>query len=232
MKHITISKGLDLPLGGVAERTIDDKAVKNVGIIGDDYPGMKPTMLVNVGDRVIRGQALFTDKKNEGVTFTSPGCGEVTSIVRGAKRKFESLSIRLDGDEAEHFCEPGSSPASFDAQALRELLIKSGLWCALRTRPYGKIPAIDTNPRAFFITAIDTNPLGADMALIIDDGREDFLAGLSALQTLIDCPVYLCVAADQTLFDQAPQGVEMVGFSGPHPAGLPSTPHPFPRPGG
>ncbi|HBH28616.1 MAG: Na(+)-translocating NADH-quinone reductase subunit A [Desulfofustis sp. PB-SRB1] len=223
MKHITISKGLDLPLGGVAERTIDDKAVKNVGIIGDDYPGMKPTMLVNVGDRVIRGQALFTDKKNEGVTFTSPGCGEVTSIVRGAKRKFESLSIRLDGDEAEHFCEAGSSPASFDAQALRELLIKSGLWCALRTRPYGKIPAIDTSPRALFITAIDTNPLGADMALIIDGGREDFLAGLTALQTLIDCPVYLCVAADQTLFDQAPQGVEMVGFSGPHPAGLPST---------
>jgi Na+-transporting NADH:ubiquinone oxidoreductase subunit A len=61
------------------------------------------------------------------------------------------------------------------------------------------------------------------MALIIDGGREDFLAGLTALQTLIDCPVYLCVAADQTLFDQAPQGVEMVGFSGPHPAGLPST---------
>ena len=72
----TIKKGLDLPISGKPDQKIDNaKAVDSIAIFGNDYIGMKPTMLVAEGDRVKRGQTLFTDKKNKGVNFTSTWCG-------------------------------------------------------------------------------------------------------------------------------------------------------------
>ena len=67
--------------------------VSSVGIVADDYIGMKPTMAVREGDTVKLGQPLFEDKKSPGVIFTAPGAGRVSAIVRGEKRKFESLEI-------------------------------------------------------------------------------------------------------------------------------------------
>ena len=96
----TIKKGLDLPITGSPVQDIQQgPAVKKVAIIGDDYVGMRPTMLVQEGDTVKLGQPLFNDKKREGVVFTSPGAGKVVGITRGAKRKFESVEVELAGDD-------------------------------------------------------------------------------------------------------------------------------------
>ena len=44
---IKIKKGLDLPIAGAPEQsTVDAKTVRSVAILGEDYPGMKPTMVV------------------------------------------------------------------------------------------------------------------------------------------------------------------------------------------
>jgi len=224
MNHITISKGLDIPISGKPVHTVtSSKPLSHVALVGDDYPHMKPTMLVQVGDRVRCGQPVFTDKKNEGVTFTAPGTGEVIAVNRGEKRKFESLVIRLEDGEPVTFCEPESDITSFSAAELRKLLIDSGLWCALRTRPYGKIPAVDSEPSSLFVTAIDTAPLAPDMEGIIQLNKETFLAGLTFLQKCINSPVYLCLAENQKAITEEIEGVEQVTFSGPHPAGLPST---------
>ena len=107
MRRISISKGLDVPISGQpANLTTSSEPIAHVALIGDDYPGMRPTMHVSIGDRVACGQPLFSDKKNEGVVFVAPGAGEVTAINRGEKRKFESVVIRLDGDETVSFCTP------------------------------------------------------------------------------------------------------------------------------
>ena len=144
MKTIFLSKGLDIPISGGPEQKIrPGNPIKQVALIGDDYIGMKPTMLVKPGDRVTVGQQLFTDKKNQGVIFTSPGCGTVASVNRGERRKFESIIITLDGDETVTFCDPTDNPEKLEPQTIRDLLINSGLWTAFRTRPYGKIPVID-----------------------------------------------------------------------------------------
>lgn len=37
--------------------------VRHVAILGEDYLGMRPSMLVQEGERVIKGQVLFEDKK-------------------------------------------------------------------------------------------------------------------------------------------------------------------------
>ena len=94
--RFTIKKGLDLPITGGPEQIIEDgNKVNSVAILGMDYVGMKPTMMVNEGDTVKLGQVLFTDKKNIGCVFTSPGAGIVKSINRGAKRVLQSVVIAV-----------------------------------------------------------------------------------------------------------------------------------------
>ena len=224
MTHINIQKGLDIPISGrPSPRVTNGRPVKHIALVGDDYPDMKPTMLVKTGDRVQRGQPLFTDKKNEGVIFTAPAGGEVIALNRGAKRKFESLVIRLEDTEPLSFCAPGSTVETFSPAELRSLLVKSGLWCALRTRPYGKIPAIDAEPASLFVTAMDTSPLAPDIDAVIKAKKDDFLSGLTLLKKCVNKPVYLCLANNQMAITEPVDGIEQIEFSGPHPAGLPST---------
>jgi len=99
-------------------------------------------------------------------------------------------------------------------------LVASGLWTTFKTRPYGKIPAIDSTPRSIFVTAMDTRPLAADPAVIIKERSEDFANGLAIIAKLTKGKTYLCKA---TGADIAATAVETAEFSGPHPAGLPST---------
>jgi len=95
---IKIRRGLDLPISGAPKQEIHDgPKTSQIAIIGSDFPGMKPTMAVKEGDRVSKGQVLFTDKKNSGVSFTSPSAGTIVSINRGERRVFQSIVIDIDG---------------------------------------------------------------------------------------------------------------------------------------
>jgi Na+-transporting NADH:ubiquinone oxidoreductase subunit A len=222
--QFTIKKGLDLPITGGPKQEIEDgNQVKSVAILGTDYVGMKPTMLVSEGDSVKLGQVLFSDKKNPGVNFTSPGAGVVKSIHRGAKRVLQSVVIELQGSEQETFAKYSEADlATLTAQQVQENLLASGLWTALRARPYGKIPAVDSKPSSIFVTAIDTRPLAADPEFIIKERAADFANGLSVLAKLTDGKTYLCKATeDEIATGNAP--VTVAEFKGPHPAGLPST---------
>ena len=87
---ITTKKGLDLPITGEPAQSLSEgNSVKSVALVGYDYHGMKPTMLVREGDRVKLGQPVFTDKKTEGVTYTAPGTGVVKATNRGRRRVFQ-----------------------------------------------------------------------------------------------------------------------------------------------
>ena len=93
---IKISKGLDLPISGKPSMLItDEPKISSVSLLGNDFVGMKPTMLVKENESVKAGQKLFEDKKNLGVFFTAPAGGIVKSINRGDKRKFLSVEIEI-----------------------------------------------------------------------------------------------------------------------------------------
>ena len=220
---IKIKHGLDLPITGAPAQQIEAaRPVRSVAVIGFDYQGMKPTMSVQVGDRVKLGQVLFVDKKNEGVVYTAPGAGVVSAIHRGEKRVLQSVVIDLDGDEQETFAQYAPEQlASLDAALVRDNLQRSGLWTALRTRPFSKVPAIDAAPSSIFVSAIDTHPLAADPAVIIAEQATDFENGLKVLARL--APVFLCKAAGVSLAGEGVAGVTSEAFAGPHPAGLPGT---------
>ena len=222
---IKISRGLDLPISGAPEQVIHDgPKISQVALVGCDYPGMKPTMVVREGDRIALGQLLFTDKKNEGVRYTAPAAGTVVAINRGERRVFQSLVIDVDGDKSETFASyTDDQLAGLDRAAAVDNLVSSGQWVALRTRPYSKVPAVGSVPSSIFVTAMDTNPLSADPAVIIARRSADFINGLKVLTRLTDGPVNLCIAPESGVAGDEVDGVRVVAFSGPHPAGLPGT---------
>ena len=135
---ITISKGLDLPIKGTPLPTIYDGAtVRHVALLGEEFPGLRPSLLVKVGDAVQKGQALFSNKKNPGVLFTAPAAGRVEAIHRGPQRVFESLVIACDESlGAVSFPRHESTALSqLPRERVQQQLVDSGLWTALRTRP-------------------------------------------------------------------------------------------------
>ena len=213
---IKINKGLDLPIAGAPQQTIvDGPQVSSVAVIGFDYVGMKPTMAIREGDRVKLGQVIFTDKKTPGVKYTAPASGTVSAINRGEKRALQSVVIDIDGDDAVEFAKYDA--ATVTREQVVENLVESGLWTALRTRPFSKVPAPESTPSSIFITAMDTNPLAADPAVIIAEQKEAFVAGQQILSKLVQGKVFLCKAEGADIPAAAEATVQE--FGGVHPAG-------------
>lgn len=226
---IKITRGLDLPIAGAPEQSIENaRPVRSVAILGHDYVGMKPTMAVKEGDRVKLGQTLFEDKKSPGVLYTAPGAGVVREINRGDRRVFLSLVIDLDDSEeqVEFASYAPETLASLPRDKVVANLVASGQWTALRTRPYSKVPAIDATPHSLFINAMDSNPLAADPEIIARESADDFINGINVLSRLTEGKVFLCRAMSsfegiekQSLASK----VQVETFAGPHPAGLAGT---------
>ena len=129
---IKIKQGLDLPIEGVPNQTIQDgPSISRVAILGEEYVGMRPTMFVQVDDIVKKGQVLFEDKKNPGVVFTAPASGKVVEINRGAKRVLQSVVIEIAGDDEVLFDKyEASSLSGLDRAKVQDNLVKSGLCVA------------------------------------------------------------------------------------------------------
>ena len=222
---IKIKRGLDIPLAGAPSAEIESApATRAVALLGGDYHGMKPTMAVQVGDVVKRGDLLFTDKKCEGVSYTAPAGGRVASINRGAQRAFQSIVIEIDGDEPAKFEQFSSESArKLPAETIKQQLIDSGQWTALKARPFGRVADPATTPTGVFITAIDTHPHAPDPEQVIALEAEAFEVGQVLLANLVACPVYLCAAPGAQMPQAVHERLSRHDFAGPHPAGLAGT---------
>jgi Na+-transporting NADH:ubiquinone oxidoreductase subunit A len=224
---IRIKQGLNIPIAGAPEQKIHPgPAVQTVGVLGRDYHAYKrlPTLLVSEGDRVRLGQPLVRGKFLTSVTTTAPCSGVIQHIERGARRFLETIAIRLDGDEEETFnAWRPEELHGLNAAQVRENLLASGLWLSFRTRPYSLVANPETEPHAIFVTAIDTNPLAADPAVVIADAPADFANGLAVLSRLITGKVHVCKAAGTAIPTGTAANLQVTEFSGPHPAGLPGT---------
>ena len=223
-----IKRGLDLPIAGEPTQRVDEARMPTkVGVLGADFPGLKPSLLVAEGERVQRGQALIADRGREGVVLTAPAAGIVTAINRGERRVFVSLEIAVDATISEEQSFPSYTAdqlATLARSDVRANLLASGLWVALRTRPYDKVPHPESAPHSIFVNAMDTNPLAADVDVVLA-GREDaFRQGVLALTRLTDGPVFVCRSPRSK--SARISGVDRVSeqeFDGPHPAGLVGT---------
>jgi len=225
---IRIKRGLNLPISGAPEQLLAGEfRPREVAILGRDYVGMKPTMAVQVGDKVKLGQPLFSDKKNPDVLYTAPGCGEVKAINRGYQRRLLSVVIELEGDEQVALNSYSDEQLdNIDRQTVVDDLLKSGLWTAIRQRPFSKVPNPQARPKALFISVMDSNPLAADPEVVLAGQEEDFIAGVNLLAKLPDQKVFLCLGDRDKLGlskGRFAENVRVEQFIGPHPSGLVGT---------
>ncbi|QBF83608.1 Na(+)-translocating NADH-quinone reductase subunit A [Shewanella maritima] len=221
---ITIKRGLDIPIAGEPSAQLDVATPPTqVALIGEEYVGLKPTMAVEEGDHVKKGQLLFEDKKTPGVKFTAPASGVVSAINRGERRVLQSVVIDCDSEQQALSFDAIGDVSKLEKQQVVDNLVNSGLWTALRTRPFSRVPQLDAEAAGIFVTAIDTNPLAADPRPIIAAEQAAFEAGLKVLTKLTSGQVYLCQDDNAPLIEQAIDGVELYPFAGVHPAGLVGT---------
>ncbi len=221
MGLIKIKKGWDIPVSGEPEQVISkSKEPKRIALIGYDYIGLKPKIEVSVGDKVKLGQLLFSDKTMPGVRYTSPGSGKVVSINRGKRRVFESIVIELQGSEEITFASFNKDRLKeLDREKVKSLLIESGLWTALRSRPFSKVANPEIIPHSIFITAMDTNPLAPSIEKILQGSEESFNNGTAVITKLTGGQVFLCKSPGLDMPVENFPGLSVEEFSGPHPAG-------------
>lgn len=219
---IRIKKGLDLPIKGGPEQIVKATASpKTVAILGFDYIGLKPQMAVQESDPVIKGQLLFTDKRMPAVRYTSPGTGYVKAINRGERRALLSVVIELTDSEEEVRFEPYPEDrlGALKREQIIDRLLESGLWTALRARPFNKTANPETAPHALFITAMDTNPLAPAIEPLLAGHERDFVNGARILARLTEGKVFLCKHPKTAVPEMDIKNLIVAEFSGPHPAG-------------
>ena len=215
---ITIRKGLDIPVGGNAEKRITDaRSITTYAVKPTDFVGLTPRILVEEGDSVKVGDALFCDKNDERIRFTSPVNGRVKGIIRGEKRKL--LEIIVDSDGTVSSVDFGIPTTSDEIKAL---MLRCGLWTKMRQRPFGTIACPDKRPKAIFVSAFNSAPLAPDYDFVMQ-GREDFMKkGLEALTQLTDGKVHICFRPEQNLakhLSPLTSNLSPHYVKGPHPAG-------------
>lgn len=132
--------------------------------------------------------------------------------------------VELNGTDSISFLKNPAQPLEYySIEQIRNALIDSGLWTSFRTRPYGKVPAIESNPASLFITAIDSEPLSPNPEAIIEKYGDDYNNGLHVIKKLLDVPTHYCSENREILSHELAEGMTYWSFTGPHPAGLPST---------
>lgn len=216
-------RGLDLPITGLPSQDIDAKASSRVAVVAADVVGLRPTLHVNEGDVVRSGQLLFEDKKTPGVRYTAPAAGRIVGVHRGERRALQSVVIDTtagDGQPPVTFGAWENRPqGTLTAEFVRDLLLESGMWPALRARPFSKVADPATQPLALFITATDSEPLAPRPELVVGDRAEDFREGVQALALLTDGPVHVCTDDAWTVPVPTSDRIGHHRFTGPHPSG-------------
>ncbi len=219
--NIDLKKGLDIPISGAAaQKTAKVTVPGTVAVKPTDFRGLKPRLLVREGDKVLAGSPVLADKESPDILFTSPVSGTVTAIVRGEKRKL--LEVRIKADATQEYLEFAvGQVANLDADQVKSLLMKAGLWPALVQRPYGIIANPAVKPKAIFVSAFSTAPLAADMEYVLRDEFDDIQTAVNALSKLTDGGIHISLNADNasgTPFHKL-ENATFHTFSGKHPAG-------------
>jgi len=209
----TIRGGLDISIKGRPKQIVEDGGdILSAALCGSDLRGIRPGMLVQPEQRVAIGQPLFCDRNDPDVMFTSPAAGVVSHIDRSRRSRFEKIEIQCDGKKAVTFDTSGD---------VREVLLKSGLWTTLTTRPFGNVPKSSAEADTILVTAMDTNPLAADPTVIVQSAQTEFELGLEKLASLVGGPVIICQAAGPPIIETERKNIRIAEFRGKHPAGLP-----------
>lgn len=212
---IDLKKGLNIPVSGTAALETKKTIVPDVvAVKPSDFKGLFPRLLVKEGDKVLAGSPVLADKQNPDILVTSPVGGTVQEIVRGEKRKL--LAVLIKADAAGEAVDFGTGmPAN--AEAVKETLLKSGLWPFIIQRPYGIIANPAVTPKAVFVSAFSTAPLAADAEYALGGEVDAIQAGVSAVAKI--AKVIVCVNDSASAFAKLSDATIYTVNGKKHPAG-------------
>lgn len=214
-KVIKLTKGLDLPIEGVAKEQCSEAARPAVfSICPDHYAGIKPKLLVKEGDVVKAGTALFYDKKFAEMNFASPVSGKILAVNRGERRKVMSITI-----EAEAAIQYEKFEVKLrSGEDVKALLQKAGVWSLIGQRPYDCIADPTKTPKAIFISSFDSAPLAPNYEYVLKGQGNLLQSAVSALAKI--APVYVGVKSGAAAAEwRNLKDCTLTEFAGPHPAG-------------
>jgi Na+-transporting NADH:ubiquinone oxidoreductase subunit A len=217
-RSISLRRGYDIKLPGSAAQQISEVPSSNLyAVKPSDFKGLIPKLLVQEGDEVKAGQALFFDKLRPEIKVPSPVSGEIAEIVRGEKRRILEVRILADKGERKYENFGTGNPSQLGREGVIQSLLDSGAWTYVRQRPFGVIANPKDTPKAVFVSCFDSAPLAPSMEFIIQQDPENFSAGLEALSVLGAGKLHLGVRPGQQMPEGTPGTVHT--FTGPHPAG-------------
>ncbi len=221
LKHIRLHRGLDIPLKGSAEPKVEKSIISDViALKPTDFKGVIPKLKVKEGDAVKAGSVVFVDKLHPEIAFSSPCSGTVKSIERGEKRKI--LQILINADKTNDYLQfPAKDVFKASKEELKQELLESGLWSAIKQRPYGTIANPADEPKAIFISAFNSAPLAGEINFVLKDEIDHLQIGVNVLNKFTKGGVY--VGLNSKDFAASPlyklKDVKHVAFDGMHPAG-------------
>ena len=219
-KVIKLKRGFDIRLQGKAVETLENAGNSaRYALKPTDFPGLVPKLTVKVDQDIQAGEALFFDKYNPEILFTSPVSGKVVAINRGERRKILEVIVETDG-KGNSVSFTKADPQSLSPGEIRVQLLKSGMWPFIKQRPYGSFAKPADTPGNIFISCFDSAPLAPDYSFILKGEAASFQSGINALAKLTSGKVFLGLpAGDTTSIFAKTKNAEAVQFDGPHPAG-------------
>ncbi|WP_372773556.1 Na(+)-translocating NADH-quinone reductase subunit A [Mangrovibacterium sp.] len=219
-KHFKLKRGLDIRLKGAAEAILENApAPATVALKPIDFPGLTPKLSVKADAQVKAGDALFFDKYNPEILFTSPVSGTVKAVVRGERRKI--LEVVVEADAKNEFATfTKADPLKLSREEITGQLLNSGLWPFFKQRPYGILAKPSDQPKNIFISGFDSSPLAPDYEFIFKNDLSSIQTGINALSKLTEGKVQLGLSSKtaNSIFGGL-KNVEVNTFAGPHPAG-------------
>ncbi|MGK5594436.1 MAG: Na(+)-translocating NADH-quinone reductase subunit A [Parachlamydiaceae bacterium] len=227
MVHIRIKKGLDIPIKGKPEGTI-----QSLRLAGESGPAQTPKflacdlkpfedskirLLAKLDDYVKTGQPIAEDKSIPGRMWVSPGCGVIKEIRRGLKRVLQTIVIETaPQEEFEHYDPLDAQQASKDE--LLNLLKRGGIFTKIRARPFDLLADPQQLPKAIFVKALESAPFVPPSEMQVTGHEQAFQLGLNVLSRLTEGQVHLVMSPDTQFhaFRNA-ENVAKHTAEGPHP---------------
>jgi len=219
-KVIKLKKGLDIQIKGQPANILEHiSRPETFAIKPADFQGLVPKLTVAVGDKVKAGTPLFFDKYHPEVQYVSPVSGEVAAINRGERRRILEVVVKAERENlSEDFLK--ADPLNLSGDVIKAELLKSGIWPAIKSRPFGIVAHPTDQPKAIFISCFDSSPLAPDYDFVFQDDANAWQTGINALSKLTTGKINLGLSSkkENTVFSQT-KGVEFTLFNGPHPTG-------------
>ncbi|RPJ18213.1 MAG: 4Fe-4S dicluster domain-containing protein [Desulfobacteraceae bacterium] len=216
---LKIKKGFDIKIeGSPLPDLLELDKPHFVASLPERIPFIKPKLAVEKGEKVKIGSTLFIDKRNPGIKFLSPGCGQIEKIGFGARRAIKEIVIRLDNTEeyVEFDVAKFSGDRDFNRDDVVKSMMEGGIWPFIRELPFRDIAAPGYMPYALIASLDNKEPFLPDPRVYLKGETGLFKKGMSILKKLAK-NVY--VHSSKDFINTNVEGIPITHkFSGDYPA--------------